>query len=244
MTHRYYAEPPIEGDGATLRGSEAHHLAHVMRGRPGDRVTLFDGSGDQWEAEVVRVGRSEVELRLIVRQTVDRELPFDLILGVAMPKGDRQRWLVEKAVESGVRRLVPLATARSVAEPSAGKLQRTVIEASKQCGRNRLMELASAVPWTEFLAQTRSAEWRLMAHPGGAPIEAGLSHPTGQSVVVAVGPEGGFTDEEVSLAVAAGWELVDLGPRTLRIETAAIVLAAATANFRPSGIQNRIDAPP
>jgi 16S rRNA (uracil1498-N3)-methyltransferase len=231
-----------------------------MRGRPGDRVVVFDGSGDEWQAEVVRVGRAEVALRLVGREAIDRELPFDLTLAVAMPKGERQRWLVEKAVELGVRRLVPLATARSVAEPGSSKLVRAVIEASKQCGRNRMMEIAAVATWTDFLEQTSAAECRLMAHPGGAEMRTRSQAPLGKaptrssasptrddrghrsrlaprdvlplaeradySAVLAVGPEGGFTDEEVSRAVAAGWTLVALGPRTLRIETAAIALAA------------------
>jgi len=242
-----------------LAGHEAHHLIHVMRAKPGDRVVLFDGSGAEFTARLERVGRTTAELSILSRDEVDRELPVQLTVGAALPKGDRGKWLVEKAVELGVRRLVPLLTARSVARagPKAlSRLRRTVIEASKQCGRNRLMEITPPQVWPDFVAATQSAPCRLLAHPGGQASErlhSELSQSTAiregpplpdregtsaccfpeslslrrfDAAVLAVGPEGGFTSDEVALAAAAGWRLVDLGPRILRIETAAILLIA------------------
>ena len=109
MTDRYFVESPIRADRATLVGPEAHHLIHVMRAGPGDAVVLFDGSGAEFDAVVERSTRAEVELAVRSRREVDRESPRALTLAVALPKGDRQKWLVEKAVELGVRRMVPLA---------------------------------------------------------------------------------------------------------------------------------------
>lgn len=241
MADRYFVESPITDDRATVTGAEAHHLIHVMRAKPGSRVTLFDGSGDEFAAEVRRVGRSEVELGILSRETVDRELAVSITLGVALPKGDRQRWLVEKAVEIGVARIVPLATARGVAQPvkqALDRLRRAVIEASKQCGRNRLMEIADPRSWSDFVADTADVPCRLLAHPGeerggegargrGGEGATGMASADGcNRVALAIGPEGGFTEEEVALAVLAGWQPVDLGPRILRVETAAILLAA------------------
>ncbi len=240
MTDRYFADTPISGGKATLVGPEAHHLIHVMRAKPGDRVVLFDGSGAEFTAQVERLRRAEAELTILARHEVDRELPVDLTLGVALPKGERQRWLVEKAVELGVKRLVPLETERSVARPgerTLTRLRRTVIEASKQCGRNRLMEIAQPQPWPDFVDRTQRAHLRLLAHPRSRAAETeplpgqkslaslGSSH----GVVLAVGPEGGFTGNEITQATSAGWQLVDLGPRTLRTETAAILLASMAA---------------
>ena len=156
MARRCYSETPIDGDQATLDGSEAHHLLHVLRAAPGMSVTLFDGSGCEFDAEVTACKRSTVELAITERREVDRELPQPLVLGVALPKGDRQRWIIEKSVELGVTRLVPLITERS--EKQGGdKLGRYVIEASKQCGRNRLMEIAEPVRWGDWLATESSA---------------------------------------------------------------------------------------
>jgi len=225
MARRCYSETPIDGDQATLDGSEAHHLLHVLRAAPGMSVTLFDGSGCEFNAEVTACKRSTVELAITERREVDRELPQPLVLGIALPKGDRQRWIIEKSVELGVTRLLPLVTERS--EKQGGdKLGRYVIEASKQCGRNRLMEIAEPVRWGDWLAtEGGAAPRRWVAHPTGAqPTPAALAerHPT----LVAIGPEGGLSDAEVEAAAAAGWEVVGLGPRILRIETAALGLVA------------------
>ncbi len=226
MTERYFVETPISGDKALLTGPEAHHLTHVMRAVQGAEVVLFDGSGAEFSARVERIGRAEVELAVLSREPADRELPLELTIGVALPKGDRQRWLVEKATELGVTRLVPLRTARSVVLPwqkVVVRLHRTVIEASKQCGRNRLMEIAQPQPWSDFVVDSAEVPCRLLAHRCDCPGTNTLDLSKG--ALLAVGPEGGFTNDEVSQAIDAGWQVIDLGPRTLRVETAAIVLA-------------------
>jgi 16S rRNA (uracil1498-N3)-methyltransferase len=159
-------------------------------------------------------------------------------VGVALPKGDRQKWLVEKLTEVGVTVLVPLSTERGVAQPTTSaleRLRRSVVEAAKQCGRNRLMTVREPASWNEFLDKR---DWvapgsresphtrRLLAHPSGTPLsqlDLRITSPT----QLAIGPEGGFSDAEITAAVEAGWKLVNLGPRILRVETAAVALAAA-----------------
>ncbi len=239
MSDRYFMDRPIVDSLAVLAGAEAHHLIHVMRARPGTEIVLFDGSGAEFPARVERLRRAEVELIVLGRDEIDRELPRAVTLAVALPKGDRQRWLVEKATELGVARLVPLRTTRSVAQPvqqAIGRLRRTAIEASKQCGRNRLMEIAEPRAWADFLTETAGEPFRLLAHPkkGGQATFSSTASASSESAsekvacpsFLAVGPEGGFTDEEVSMGTAVGWQPVDLGPRILRTETAAILLVA------------------
>jgi len=251
MSSRFFCHMPITGSRAVLDGAEAHHLLHVMRARPGDRVTLFDGSGDEFAAEVTRLQRSEVELAVLQRLAVDRELPGHITLGVSLPKGDRQKWLVEKAVELGIATIVPLETERSVAQPgpeAIGRLRRSVIEASKQCGRNKLLHIEPARPWQEFVMV--SADLRWVAHPDSdwtdeqaphseqSPLHGDIS--TASTIALAVGPEGGLTNLEVRAALACGWQRQDLGPRILRIETAALLLAARAAQLwerRPPATQ-------
>lgn len=192
---------------------------------------LFDGSGAEFPALIQQVGRSEVELSVISRAEVNRELPVEVTLGVALPKGERQKWLVEKAVEVGVTRMVPLRTHRGVAQPveqALSRLRRAVIEASKQCGRNRLLRMDEPQDWPDFVENAAGMPRRLLAQPQGfhrsshLPLPEKLSDP----IILVIGPEGGFTSEETTLAVTAGWHTVDLGPRTLRVETAALVLVA------------------
>ena len=233
MPDRYFVETPIDSDRARLVGAEAHHLAHVMRAKPGSEVALFDGSGQEFLARVERVGRSEIELAVLSRAAIDRESPLDVTLGVALPKAERRRWLVEKAVELGVARLVPLQTER--AGDCGGalvRLRQAVIEASKQCGRNRLMEIGSPTSLEDFLSTAPRDNVRLFAHteahavaPPLAQVLAVCSAP--RPVTLAVGPEGGFTAAEFERALAHGWQAVSLGPRVLRIETAAVALVAA-----------------
>jgi 16S rRNA (uracil1498-N3)-methyltransferase len=230
MADRYYVDTLIAGTTAQLTGHEAHHLAHVMRAKTGVEVTVFDGSGAEFSATVVRVGRAEIELEVTARHEVDRELPLLLTLAVALPKGDRQRWLVEKATELGVSRIVPLLTERSNDRESPAaldKLRRAVIEASKQCGRNRLLDITTPLPVVEFLHGADLPQLRLIAHPGGAKLERPNSKP--MSIAIAIGPEGGFAPAEIDAARAAEWQLVDLGTRILRVETAALALAAQVA---------------
>jgi len=232
MPDRYYSAEPIDGSTATLAGNEAHHLLHVMRAQPGLELVVFDGQGGEFAAEVARCHRATVEIAVGDRQDIERELPFNLTLSVALPKGDRQHWLIEKAVEMGVTRLIPLQTTRSVSKigdktVGASKLTRYVIEASKQCGRNRLMEITASLAWPAFLAEATVGQ-RLLAHPGGRPLaKINCQTNAGDELLIAVGPEGGLTDKEVSLAVGASWERVGLGTRILRIETAAVALVSA-----------------
>ncbi len=239
MADRYFVEATSPDQTARLTHQEAHHLAHVLRAKPGAQVVLFDGTGREYDATVTRVGRSEIELAIDNTREVDRELSTTITLAVALPKGDRQRWLVEKATELGVARLVPLMTERSndrETESALNKLRRAVIEASKQCGRNRLMEIAAPVRLTDYLASrvetlaspdNRTPEWQLVAHPGGTLCQ--FATPTPAGVTIAIGPEGGFTNTEIGNLQSAGWQLVGLGTRILRIETAALALVARLA---------------
>jgi 16S rRNA (uracil1498-N3)-methyltransferase len=237
MSERYYLDASLGLGEVVLSGPEAHHLATVCRTRPGDLVCLFNGDGHEYRAKVVAAERRRVTLDIQEKAAPARELPFPLEVAVPLPRGDRAQFLVEKLTELGVTTFVPLSTRRSVVQPRESrleKLQRYVIEASKQCGRNVLMEVAPLAGWESYAGRAGLPSTRFLAHPGGsgqaaAVREAAEGRPAA-GVALAVGPEGGFADEEVELARAAGWRLLDLGPRILRVETAALVLAAwATA---------------
>lgn len=229
MADRFYCPEPLNAGRLHLQGDEARHLARVRRLGPGDVVEVFDGrSVFAHRAEVRGISGDRVELAIQGDPVPGREPPLPLTLAAAVPKGERFDWLVEKAVEVGVGRLVPLIAARSVVEPRPGKLEkqrRAVIEASKQCGRNRLMEVASPSPLGLILRE-EAASVRLLAHPDGLPISEWPRPALGQGVTLAVGPEGGFTTEEVEAARSAGWQVVALGPTILRVETAALVGSA------------------
>lgn len=247
MPDRFFAAEPIVDQRVTLAGAEAHHLLHVLRVEVGRRVTLFDGSGAEYTATVANRSRAEVTLEILDRQAIDRERACPLILAVSLPKGDRQKWLVEKLTELGATALVPLLSERGVAQPTAAaidRLGRSVVEASKQCGRNRLMAITRPRAWHELAAASDeqilaavagehppvpvadAALQRIVAHPAG-PALAGAAAGVNGPALIAVGPEGGWSEAEIAAAVAAGWEALSLGPRVLRVETAAVAMAAA-----------------
>jgi 16S rRNA (uracil1498-N3)-methyltransferase len=224
MADRFYCPELSKTGQLALEGDEAKHLARVRRLGPGDVVEVFDGQGFATRAEVVAVGRDRVELRPFGDPLPDRTPPCRVTLATAVPKGERFDWLVEKATELGVERLVPLVTERSVVDPSDAKLdrlRRVIVEASKQCGRNRLMVLDRPWAWYAYLSMPEG-EQGFLAHPGGLPPHAWPRPWVGDGATLAIGPEGGFTDAEVDLAGAAGWRVVGLGATLLRIETAGL----------------------
>jgi 16S rRNA (uracil1498-N3)-methyltransferase len=226
MAERFYTNSPLAPGLVTLEGPEAHHLATVCRLGPGDPVCLFNGDGREYPAEVISASRRDVSLNVRSVECPARELGFRLEVAAPLPKGDRGQFLVEKLTELGVTHFTPLRTKRSVVHPSDAKrekLQRYVIEASKQCGRNVLMEVGTMADWATYTTRADLPPTRLMAHPGGGEFRLLADW---RDRVVAVGPEGGFTDEEEDQAQPHGWQVIGLGPRILRIETAAIVYAA------------------
>jgi 16S rRNA (uracil1498-N3)-methyltransferase len=237
MSDRFFVEQPIQGQTADLTGDEARHLTAVMRASTGDEIILFDGSGAEFVARIAKIAKHSVQCDILERRENSRELPFVLSLAVALPKGDRQKWLIEKTTELGVTRLIPLITERGVAQPvesALDRLRRGVVEASKQCGRNRLMEIAEPRRAAELFADQEVAEFRLIAHPGGQALNSTpfSRHP---GLIAAIGPEGGFSDAEIAVATASGWDSVSLGSRILRVETAAIAIAAWAASSYPLG---------
>lgn len=225
MADRFYVNCALTPGPVLVQGAEAHHLAVVCRLRAGDQVCLFNGDGHEYPARVEQAGKREVSLTIAEVLSPPREPTQRVAVAAPLPKGDRGQFLIEKLTELGVATFVPLRTQRSVVHPGAGKhdkLERHVIEASKQCGRNVLMRVEPLVDLAVWLKRGDLPATRILGHPGGARLPASNS----EDVAVTVGPEGGFTDEEMAQAQAGGWRSVDLGPRILRIETAALALAA------------------
>jgi len=224
MSERFYTNCALAPGPIELDGPESHHLAAVCRLRPGDLVCLFNGDGADYLATVVDVAKKRVSLDVAERRVVDRELAFRLEVAAPLPKGDRAQFLIEKLTELGVTAFTPLLCHRSVIQPKEGtleKLRRYVVEASKQCGRNVLMRIEPVAAWKAY-ALPRGDEVRRFAHPGIGGMSA---RAVGAAYRCAVGPEGGFTSDEVDVARASGWNGIDLGPRILRMETAAMTMA-------------------
>ena len=218
-----------------------------MRGQPGDHVELFDGSGREYDAVVQSVTRSRIVLDIAATREPPSSLRPELVLAVALPKGDRQKWLVEKLTELGVARCIPLYAVRQDIKYDENvrlRLQRHVLEASKQSGRCRLMEIdpemrREEIPrYLDSLSRNEqpcSTAW-ILAHPLSDGqvgqiscreyIDRLATRGVPDRIVCAVGPAGGFAPEEVKSAVDEGWTPLDLGSQVYRVETAAIVVSA------------------
>jgi 16S rRNA (uracil1498-N3)-methyltransferase len=228
VSARFYCPDSPRQGRQRLAADEAHHLTRVCRLGIGDIVEVFDGQGLATRSEVVATGQGSVEL-VILSVLPERRPPVHLTLATAVPKGERLDWLVEKATELGVDRLIPITTDRSVAHPRETKLdrlRRSIIEASKQCRRDRLMILEPPVAWTRVV-QSAQPPLRLLADPDGCRLPAWPAIDPGGVATLAVGPEGGFTPEEREQAIKTGWVAVCLGVNTLRIETAGLAGCAA-----------------
>ncbi|CAM3477255.1 16S rRNA (uracil(1498)-N(3))-methyltransferase [Bordetella sputigena] len=213
----------------------AHHAARVLRLRDGDTAVLFDGNGGEYPA-TLRIAGKAVHAELGAHDPREAELAGGLTLVQGLPSGDKMDWIVEKAVELGVRRLVPVAAQRSVLQLNGERQdkrlahwRRIATAASEQCGRNRLMRIEPVMPLARWL-ETASTGRRLLCHPeNGTPLKAALRNlGDARAVELLVGPEGGWSDTERDAARAAGVDVVSFGPRVLRTETAGLALAAAT----------------
>jgi 16S rRNA (uracil1498-N3)-methyltransferase len=231
VADRFYCPGPWRDGRAELEDDEARHLAKVRRVEVGAEVQLFDGKGRAAFAEVVEIKKDRVSLTILRDDSSDRSLPGNLVLATAVPKGDRFDWLIEKATEVGVTRLVPILTARSVVDPRTAKLdrlRRLIIEACKQSGRSRLMELDPPTPWPIWLQKRSGQGQSFLADPGGeSVVHLASAGEFAAGIEIAVGPEGGFTAEEVAEAESKRFRRIGLGPTILRIETAAIAACVA-----------------
>jgi 16S rRNA (uracil1498-N3)-methyltransferase len=216
-----------------LTGDEARHLSQVLRIKPGETVTVFDGLGRRAEAEVLTVSRDRVLLKIRDFQTPPAPLPA-ITLAQAIPKGKNMDLIVQKAVELGIARIQPLVTKNTIVHPGEGKSdkwRRTALEACKQCGQDTLPQIADPLPFGRWIASPDELPGlRLIASlaPGAKPLRETLrAHPGTTAATLLVGPEGDFTAEETQQALDAGFLPVSLGDIVLRVETATFYCLSA-----------------
>jgi 16S rRNA (uracil1498-N3)-methyltransferase len=236
---RFYARPEALDKGLiTLAAEEARHLRDVLRLKAGDEAFVFDGEGTEYACIITETGRGKTHARLEVREKVAPpclESRLALTLAVALLKGEKFDLVVQKATELGASRIIPVTTARadvrlrdaSDAARRVTRWHRLALEACKQSGRARVPDIESPTSFSSLLEREKSDDARVMfaERLGCGLVEAfGQTEPT--SMIALVGPEGGWEDDEIAQARSAGWEIVTLGGRTLRAETAAIAVTA------------------
>lgn len=234
---RFHCPRPLAvGTRVDLPERVAHHASKVLRLRRGDAVTLFNGAGGEYTARIDAVEQARVSVDVHDWSARERESPLRLTLVQALQAGEKMDLTVQKAVELGVDRIVPVHSRRSVVRLEGERALRrvehwrgVVAAACEQCGRNRLPEVVMPQSFDSWLARKPEAgSVRLMLAPDARQVLAKLPEPPpGNSVELLIGSEGGFASEEVDLAVASGFLEVCLGPRVLRTETAALAALAA-----------------
>lgn len=231
MTRLYVEAAIAPGAEVELDTEAAHHARTVLRLSAGDRIVLFDGRGGEYEAELVFVARAGVRARVGARAEVERESPLDLTLVQCVSRGERMDYTVQKAVELGVNRIVPVTSRRTVVrlDPARAAKRRqhwagVVRHAAEQSGRTRVPELAEVTTFDAWLARPGAGR-RLLLDPRSE-LSLATAAQGARAMTLIAGPEGGFEPGEIEAAVAAGAEPVRLGPRTLRTETAAIAALA------------------
>jgi len=230
---RFYAPQENFGNGKiTLNLEETRHLRDVLRFRAGEEIHVFDGDGREFRCKIENISKKETLLG-IIEQTVPAapESDLDLTLGVALLKGEKFDLVVQKAVELGVTRLVPLNTKRADVKlkESDKKLERwkkIALEACKQSGRARLMQIETPVGFEKFIEHSEDTKI-LFAERGGESFSAIKA---GKKITVVVGSEGGWETDEIEFAGAHGFQIITLGGRILRAETAAIAVSAILQN--------------
>ncbi|MBI3391606.1 MAG: 16S rRNA (uracil(1498)-N(3))-methyltransferase [Nitrospirae bacterium] len=233
MTPRLFVFPERIRDGeAVLDSGQSHYITNVLRGRPGDTVLVFDGSGREWEG-TLQLREKSLLVRLAEARRPDVESPVSITLAAAIPRGEKMEWIVQKAAELGVTRIVPVLSSRSEARLPAERQSRRLKrweavaqEAAEQSGRVRVPEIVPPMSVEELIRSGEFAVSRLWLDPRGEEAWRDLGAARGSTFLLAVGPEGGWTDSELALARGSGFRIVRAGPRTLRVETAAVVFLA------------------
>ena len=228
---RIYTGQELLGNAnIALEPGPSQHIARALRMRVGETVTLFNGEGGEYPARVAAVDKKTVRVTTESHQAIELESDLDIHLGIAISRGDRMDWVVQKATELGVHTITPLFTERTEVKLAGDRAdkkirhwQQITIGACEQCGRNRLPVINHLQDINRWLNAT-AAERKFVLHHRAVSIGAASDRP--DSIALLIGPEGGLSTSEINNAESAGYQSLQLGPRVLRTETAPLAAIA------------------
>jgi 16S rRNA (uracil1498-N3)-methyltransferase len=238
MHRSFISDENLCGEIVVLKGQQAHQVRNVMRMSPGDHIIVLDNKGWEYEVVLESVGKSEIKGKVREKREATGEPSVQITLYQSLLKQDKFEWILQKCTEVGVKRFVPLITQRSVIRTldainpkKLARWQSIITEAAEQSGRGRIPQVSPPMDFEDSLVNLAGFDCCLIAFPQtqGVGVRRALQHghkraPT--TITLFVGPEGGFTQEEVEHSRARGAIPISLGPRTLRTETAAVVAAS------------------
>jgi len=233
--HRFFLThtPIISGQPVDLTPL-AHQLHVVLRLSPGETILLLDNAGFAYPTEISRLDKNSAEGTILSREAAGGEPPVDLSLYLCALKADKFEWVLQKGVEIGVSRFVPVISSRTIVRPAEkitrkyARWQAIIREAAEQCGRGRLPVLEDPLDWTGAVAKPSGLRLLAWEEAADSALTLGAVLATVESPAecsLLIGPEGGIDETEAAQAIAAGWRVITLGPRILRAETAAMISA-------------------
>lgn len=218
----------------TLTGENAAHISRSLRMAPGEELIVCDGAGQDLGCRITLISSQEVQLEVLWERPSLSEPSVSVTLYQACPKGDKLELIVQKAVELGVSRVIPVLTRRCVSRPDGKsmekkrqRLQKIALEAAKQSGRGIVPVVGSLLSWQETMAGLAASECPILFYESRGTTLRDLMAPVPREVSILIGSEGGFDPQEVEEAVQRGVHIVNLGPRILRCETAPICAISA-----------------
>lgn len=225
---RIYTDSPLsEGNHADLDENAAQHVGRVLRMQSGQELKLFNGDGQDYPATITEVGKKRVQVLVGAPQANQTESPLRITLGQSLSKGDRMDYAVQKAVEMGVSRIVPLTTERCEVKLKGDRedkrlrhWQSVAISAAEQCGRAKVPDILPVMTVEQWLEYSRTCDLRLVLHHRTEKSLKSMNRPG--TIALMIGPEGGLTADEIALAEKEGFLPVAMGPRVLRTETAPV----------------------
>jgi 16S rRNA (uracil1498-N3)-methyltransferase len=228
----FFPSGQLQGNQATISGQEFDHLRRVLRLRPGNPVTLFDGRGWEHEGVIESLDADRAVVAVSRSYRPERESPLDVTLAQGLGKGDKMDLVVEKATELGVSRLIPFLSAYTVPKLDKRRLEirqerwrKIALSAAKQSGRTRVPDMVELREFSAVIGEPWPCELKLLfweKEPEGSLLQLRTEHPHVRSVLLVVGPEGGFSAGEAEQARRQGFRSIHFGRRTLRTETAAL----------------------
>lgn len=243
----------VKNGRAEVIGEEFHHLAKVSRKKVGELIYLFDGTGKIYTAKIVKITKDNAECEILEENFMKGEIEVDLSVAQAILKNpERFEFAIEKLTELGVKRIIPLITERVITaktpkDVSSNKVERwrrIVLSASKQSNRAMIPEVCEPLDFKNFISSSNEDK-KIIFHEGER-FERILLYDylenlkNAKSILIAIGPEGGFSDEEIEFAISSGFELLSLGDRRLRSETASVVGAGVIVQFLISKAKERV----
>lgn len=234
--YRFYVEPSQRSENMIeITGEDVNHIKNVLRMKNGEQLVLCDGAGTDWLCELAGTRERNLVAHILEERASETELPVRLVLFQGLPKKDKMELIIQKAVELGAAEIVPVVTKRTIVKTEGGKEEKKLgrwqaiaESAAKQSGRGVIPRIAPVCTWKEALAQMKDLEYNIILYEnarGMKPTAEFVGNAAKkQSIGIFIGPEGGFTEEEVEQVVKQGAEKLSLGRRILRTETAGLAI--------------------